>query len=190
MYHQTDDSVYLFASNLTNPIHFKTFDSKTAEYLLEMMDILDPVENEVDSSVIFVDYLLKANIVIKKQEYFAFVCAHKNMDERCGVCGPQVYIELTKLIELLNFESEVVPLNVGQISHVGGHKYAGNLLIYPPGDMYGHVTQANVLDIVKTHILSRNIATQNWRGRMGVAPEKLPELLQTLHEAGQASHTA
>ena len=25
-------------------------------------------------------------------------------------------------------------------SHVGGHKYAGNVIVYPPGDWLGYVT--------------------------------------------------
>lgn len=61
---------------------------------------------------------------------YIFVCAHGSRDRRCGVCGP-VLIE--KLNEEIGFRGLNDQIFVSACSHVGGHKYAGNLIIYSPG---------------------------------------------------------
>lgn len=61
---------------------------------------------------------------------YIFVCAHGSRDKRCGVCGP-VLIE--KLKEEIGFRGMNDQVFVTPCSHVGGHKYAGNLIIYSPG---------------------------------------------------------
>lgn len=49
------------------------------------------------------------------------VCGHYNRDQRCGALAPMLKREL----------SEIKPdLKVGMISHIGGHKFAGNLVYY------------------------------------------------------------
>ncbi|KAH3902844.1 Aim32p SCDLUD_000436 [Saccharomycodes ludwigii] len=50
------------------------------------------------------------------------VCGHKKRDSRCGYIAPYIIDEL-KRSDLNNY-------HIGVISHIGGHKYAGNLIIY------------------------------------------------------------
>lgn len=96
---------------------------------------------------------------------FAFVCAHKKKDERCGYCGPR----LVQAIEDLALNKyQVLPT-----SHVGGHKYAGNLIVFDgpgttvDGNWYGYVTPDNV-----SHVLSGKARWSHlWRGRVGVSKE-------------------
>ena len=61
---------------------------------------------------------------------YIFVCAHGSRDARCGVCGPVLIEKLNEEIELRGLKDQV---SVWACSHVGGHKYAGNLIIYSPG---------------------------------------------------------
>jgi hypothetical protein len=60
---------------------------------------------------------------------FIFVCSHRQRDERCGYCGP-VLVDLIngKLVESCKHR----PVNVRAFpcSHIGGHTYAGNVLVY------------------------------------------------------------
>ncbi|AWU75970.1 hypothetical protein CAS74_004559 [Pichia kudriavzevii] len=74
------------------------------------------------------------------------ICGHAERDVRCGVVGELVHDEFEKVLhrEKLNVE-------LGYISHIGGHVYAGNVLIYKPnGTMvwYGMVRPQHVQGIV------------------------------------------
>lgn len=61
---------------------------------------------------------------------YIFVCAHGSRDVRCGVCGPVLIEKLNEEIDLRGLKSEI---SVLACSHVGGHKYAGNVIIFNPG---------------------------------------------------------
>ena len=67
-----------------------------------------------------------------------FVCAHNSRDRRCGVCGPALIEKFKEEIELRGLKDDVF---VSACSHVGGHKYAGNLIIFSAnteGKVDGH----------------------------------------------------
>lgn len=67
-----------------------------------------------------------------------FVCAHGSRDRRCGVCGPVLIEKLKEEIESRGLKNQVF---VNACSHIGGHKYAGNVIIYSPapdGKITGH----------------------------------------------------
>ena len=69
---------------------------------------------------------------------YVFVCAHGSRDKRCGVCGPVLIEKLNEEIELRGLKDQVF---VSACSHIGGHKYAGNLIIFSPdseGKIMGH----------------------------------------------------
>jgi (2Fe-2S) ferredoxin len=55
---------------------------------------------------------------------------------------------------------------------VGGHEYAGNVLIYPGGNWYGYVTPADIPRIVDQHLVQGQIVWDLWRGRMGLSPQE------------------
>ena len=56
------------------------------------------------------------------------VCCHNLHDARCGVCGPVLVTEFRKVIKERNLDTLVWPC-----SHIGGHKFAGNLIAYTRG---------------------------------------------------------
>ncbi|XVF60221.1 hypothetical protein PTKIN_Ptkin08bG0027400 [Pterospermum kingtungense] len=106
---------------------------------------------------------------------YVFVCAHANRDKRCGVCGPVLIQKLKEEIELRGLKDQVF---VSACSHVGGHKYAGNLIIFSPdsegkvtGHWYGYVTPDDVPELLDQHIAKGEIIEHLWRGQMGASTE-------------------
>ena len=59
-----------------------------------------------------------------------FVCAHGSRDVRCGVCGPVLMDKFNEEIQLRGLKDQI---SVLACSHIGGHKYAGNVIIFSPG---------------------------------------------------------
>jgi len=100
---------------------------------------------------------------------YLFVCVHGARDARCGMCGPPLVEGFVSALEASGYADQVA---VRQSSHVGGHKYAGNVLIYPGGDWYGYVTPADVSRIVDEHIVRGEVVWDLWRGRMGLSPDE------------------
>ena len=80
---------------------------------------------------------------------YAFVCAHARRDKRCGVCGPPLIAALRDAAA-----KRAAPLAVRACSHVGGHAYAGNVLVFdraagvPRGTWLGYVAPEDVPSIV------------------------------------------
>ncbi|KAJ4827570.1 hypothetical protein Tsubulata_004791 [Turnera subulata] len=115
-----------------------------------------------------------------------FVCAHASRDKRCGVCGPILIQKLQEGIESRGLKDQVF---VSACSHVGGHKYAGNLIVFSPnsegnvvGSWYGYVTPNDVPEILDQHIGKGVVIERLLRGQMvklteggeKVSEEKLP----------------
>ncbi|BFG26962.1 hypothetical protein CerSpe_132360 [Prunus speciosa] len=105
-----------------------------------------------------------------------FVCAHGSRDRRCGVCGPVLIDKFREEAELRGLTNQVF---VSPCSHIGGHKYAGNLIIYSPGSdgiltghWYGYVTPDDVPELLDLHIGKGEIIERLWRGQMGVSSEE------------------
>ncbi|KAK1318942.1 hypothetical protein QJS10_CPB04g01362 [Acorus calamus] len=105
-----------------------------------------------------------------------FVCCHGSRDVRCGVCGPELVQRLKEEIVAEGMDDEV---HVRACSHVGGHKYAGNLIIFGPcggvaiaGHWYGYVTPDDVPVLVNEHIRKGKIVHRLWRGQMGLSVEQ------------------
>jgi len=97
------------------------------------------------------------------------VCAHKLRDKRCGVAGPLLIGEFSKYLAEKKLEDQV---EVAAISHVGGHAFAGNVIIYPEGVWYGRVTPCHVHVIVEEHILKHRVVETLLRGKIDLEKEK------------------
>ncbi|XP_023536213.1 altered inheritance of mitochondria protein 32-like [Cucurbita pepo subsp. pepo] len=105
-----------------------------------------------------------------------FVCVHASRDRRCGVCGPALVQKLDEEVELRGLKERVF---VSACSHIGGHKYAGNLIIYQPGvdgkttgHWYGYVTPEDVSELFELHIAKGEVVERLLRGQMGTNPEE------------------
>jgi len=140
------------------------------------------------------------------QDVLVLICGHGGRDQRCGIFGPVLRREFeTKLSEKAGIEVLTEPVEVseekpaaagegaepwsppspqtarvGLISHIGGHKFAGNVIIYLPphlktargeahplaghGIWYGRVEPRHVEGIVAETVLKGNVITELFRG--------------------------
>jgi hypothetical protein len=100
-----------------------------------------------------------------------YVCCHMTRDVRCGVIGKVLINQLREYlasppedISALKYEN----VEVYGCSHVGGHKYAGNMIIYRPGwkqgVWYGRVLPEDIDSIIRTTVLEGKIIAKHWRG--------------------------
>eukprot|EP01134_Creolimax_fragrantissima_P001086 CFRG1086T1 len=129
-----------------------------------------------------------------------FVCAHAARDMRCGKCGPELIETIktcaddhrTKLISEHTSntptlastsspdEHSHVGVSVRGCSHVGSHKYAGNVIVYGSdtlkteeeraGDWFGYICPKDAMTIVKRALGEEtNVPLlKMWRGRLGL----------------------
>ncbi|CAL9136892.1 unnamed protein product [Musa acuminata var. zebrina] len=107
---------------------------------------------------------------------YVFVCAHGSRDRRCGVCGPVLMQRFKEEISSRGLQGQVF---VSPCSHIGGHKYAGNVIIYSPNDngevsghWYGYVTPDDVPILMEQHIGKGKIVDHLWRGQMGLSVDE------------------
>lgn len=109
--------------------------------------------------------------------WHVFVCVHGERDERCGQCGPPLAARFRAELAARGLAEAVA---VHRSSHVGGHRYAGNVIIYPGGDWYGYVTPADVPELIEQHLQQGRVVAGHWRGRLGLAAEEQVRLAATL----------
>ncbi|KAI0646267.1 Sucrase/ferredoxin-like-domain-containing protein [Trametes meyenii] len=116
-----------------------------------------------------------------------YVCTHGSRDCRCGEGGGEVARALRRELEKRGIGADDVV--VGEVAHVGGHKYAANVLVYPFGDWLGGIQDFDVPhvldDILAWHASNRQATSDGsttgpsardvaplcapfWRGRMGL----------------------
>ena len=144
------------------------------------------------------------------------ICSHNTRDTRCGVMGPLLQSEFSRQLSKLDYtpsverpihedrqrrpDEEDRTVNVGLISHVGGHKWAGNVIIYLPpgwsesqsternkavsplagcGVWYGRVEPKHVEGIIKETMLAGKVIQELFRGGIGPRSEILRLPLET-----------
>lgn len=139
------------------------------------------------------------------------ICGHGGRDVRCGILGPLLRDEFERQLERKgvqvlhgpvqiqygNEEEQVKQLEgkvgdvkdtarVAVISHIGGHKFAGNIIMYiPPGKKladgsahpfaghglwYGRVEPKHVEGLIEETLVKGNIVADKFRG--GIDPQR------------------
>jgi hypothetical protein len=83
------------------------------------------------------------------------VCTHGKHDPCCARYGRSLYEAL---------RDELEPDGVWQVTHVGGDRFAGNLVCLPHGLYYGRADRADALAILDEHLAGR-IMLERYRGR-------------------------
>jgi hypothetical protein len=83
------------------------------------------------------------------------VCTHGKHDPCCARYGRRLYEAL---------RDELDPDWVWQVSHIGGDRFAGNLVCLPEGLYYGRVDRETAGAVLDEH-LARRIWMDNYRGR-------------------------
>ena len=137
----------------------------------------------------------------KLHEDYIFVCSHAQRDRRCGYVGPILLEKLKE--ELSRRNASRFAFRVHGCSHIGGHKYAGNVLCFVPrpgaplaneqpsmphsqssgsssrvmGDWYGYVTPEDVSDLVGA-MINGTVVIPKWRGCMGVDRQTAASMIE------------
>lgn len=132
----------------------------------------------------------KFEVIDIKHSPTVLICGHRGRDMRCGVMAPVLEAEFYRILHSRGFTSTskdntsidgLNHANLGLISHVGGHKYAGNVIVYIPPEMtvgasaephplagkgiwYGRVEPKHVQGIVDETILSGRVVADHFRG--------------------------
>ncbi|KAL7132019.1 hypothetical protein ABFS83_12G044400 [Erythranthe nasuta] len=140
------------------------------------------IESEVDRFVedVLVNEKAKLSGKIEKLSgSYVFVCCHNNRDRRCGVCGP---ILIEKFKEEIGSKDLKKHVSVTACSHVGGHKYAGNVIIFSAtpdgkiaGNWYGYVTPGDIHELLDKQIGRGEAIDRIWRGQMGANVKRVEE---------------
>lgn len=87
------------------------------------------------------------------------VCAHGTHDVCCAVQGRPIAAALER----------VRPGQVWECSHVGGDRFAANVLVLPAGQLYGRVPETAVDEVVAA-AESGGVVPELLRGQVGLAP--------------------
>lgn len=87
-------------------------------------------------------------------------CTHSRRDRCCAKWGLPVQAAF----------DAVVGEAAWQVSHLGGHRFAANVLLMPHGIMLGRVTSADVPGLVSTVSAGGLPPLDLWRGRTSLAP--------------------
>ncbi|KAH8821429.1 FMI1 protein [Xylogone sp. PMI_703] len=187
-------------------VSFDSVQALVKGYLLPTK--LNPVHDTL--SPIHKDRLLRSpgyqNLLYGVQDVndiLVLICGHGGRDMRCGITGPILRSEFEHMLPAKDVRVLHGPVNiplepaenkisgpetvessltarVGVISHIGGHKFAGNVILYIPPNMrttsgashplagcgiwYGRVEPKHVEGIIQETILNGNVITDLFRG--------------------------
>lgn len=136
-------------------------------------------------------------------DVLVLICGHGGRDARCGIVGPVLQTAFERELARVGFNVDQGPVEpedyldgakdespspttsttarVGLISHIGGHKFAGNVIVYLPptlrtpdglaahplagyGVWYGRVQPEHVEGLVQETILQGRVVEDHFRG--------------------------
>lgn len=106
----------------------------------ELLEVVDGSSGRPDSSPVYL------------------VCAHGRHDACCAIRGRPVAAELSRLR----------PGQVWESSHIGGDRFAANVVVLPEGLYYGHVSLQSAADVVLAYDAGR-VVLPLLRGRSSLA---------------------
>lgn len=105
------------------------------------------------------------SVVPSSYKSYIFLCLHRTRDKRCGITAPVMKKEFDnhlRELDLLRDYGDTRPggVHVGYINHVGGHKFAANVLLYnKTGEFawFGKATPANCKPIIDETVLGGKV---------------------------------
>jgi hypothetical protein len=107
------------------------------------------------------------------------VCAHGRHDACCALRGRPVAQALER----------VRPGRVWETTHLGGDRFAANLLVLPTGDLYGRVPPA-VAPALADRIDAGDVVPALMRGRIGLSPIAQAALIYAHEQLGIVARDA
>ncbi|WFD36309.1 lipoyl synthase [Malassezia cuniculi] len=133
------------------------------------------------------DRLLEEPDALKSEETHIYVCTHGTVDCRCGVVGGNLVEELKEQVRRHEADCQAKgtrpsrKVRVIPVSHIGGHKFAANALVYPHGDWYGNLRVSDAPLLLRAALApassyhdlddtrERLVVWPRWRGRLGMS---------------------
>ncbi|TIC10731.1 hypothetical protein E3Q14_02644 [Wallemia mellicola] len=104
----------------------------------------------------------------KNDHIHIYICTHGSRDCRCAEAGEPTIQKLREDVLKRGLSDKV---HLYEISHIGGHKWAANALVFPSGDWYGNLRPWDS-DKFLTNVVNGAIHWPHWRGRLGYDPAK------------------
>lgn len=149
-----------------DPIFFKGITDSTHNKLVPFIQALENAgEDSVEDGTEFVVPPMPYELRQTTFEQFLFSCCHVARDARCGYCGVKIHDLIVEEIEKRGLKTKVM---AARVSHVGGHVYAGNLLVYPSGAWYGYVRPEDVPRVFDQHLAQGVLLADKLRGKLGL----------------------
>ncbi|KAF9199191.1 hypothetical protein BGZ49_010723 [Haplosporangium sp. Z 27] len=134
-------------------------------------------------------------VELVKEPSAVLVCVHGSRDCRCGDQGGEFYRILNDMVQVTGLSSSI---KVYGVSHIGGHKWAPNTIMYPSGDWHGNLSEKDSVDAqqilfdalanggiaagVRERKAADPIMIDKWRGRIGLSQEEQKKLYQQVLE--------
>ena len=134
------------------------FDIDTTTLFIARNNALGRIEASGYHAIREVDVLTSDLIPVRENVYF--VCTNGQRDLCCARYGLPTFARL----------QELVGARVWQTTHLGGHRFAPNVLALPQGILYGRV-DVDEVDAFVTTIESGDVARSHARGRSVFPPE-------------------
>ena len=134
------------------------FDIDTTTLFIARNNALGRIEASGYHAIREVDVLTSDLIPVRENVYF--VCTNGQRDLCCARYGLPTFARL----------QELVGARVWQTTHLGGHRFAPNVLALPQGILYGRV-DVDVVDAFVTTIESGDVSRSHVRGRSAFPPE-------------------
>lgn len=142
----TGISVFVGLSSIQQPLlyeyHFKNYED------LINLDLASIASGEI---------VLPENL---RKERLFLTCTNGRRDPCCAQWGNQVYLQMASL----------AGDSVWQTSHVGGHRFAANVICLPHGIYNGRVRPGLAASLINDYRHNR-LTPQNYRGRAHYSPE-------------------
>ncbi|KAI7875911.1 hypothetical protein K492DRAFT_210694 [Lichtheimia hyalospora FSU 10163] len=107
---------------------------------------------------------------VQKNPYASMIliCSHKKRDRRCGVVAPILAAEFDNVLREKDISEDDVAIFM--VSHVGGHKFAGNIICYihegRTGIWYGRVNTCHCKPIIEETMCGGKVIKDLYRGAM------------------------
>ncbi|KAI9312341.1 Sucrase/ferredoxin-like-domain-containing protein [Dichotomocladium elegans] len=96
------------------------------------------------------------------------ICSHKKRDKRCGIVAPILSAEFEHVLREKDMSEDDV--GIFMVSHIGGHKFAGNVICYinegRTGIWYGRVNTCHCKSIIEDTICKGKVIKELYRGAM------------------------
>ncbi|CEI91649.1 hypothetical protein RMCBS344292_05932 [Rhizopus microsporus] len=132
------------------------------------------INTPLPTSPINIEKMMKhekiGDMKVQKSPYKStlLLCSHKKRDKRCGVTAPILAQELDHVLRekgLDEYDAAII-----MVSHIGGHKFAGNVICYinegSKGVWYGRVKTCHSAAIVEETIMKGKVIKDLYRGAM------------------------